>query len=118
VRAVAPRAPVVFGGPGKTDSALAAAAADGGVAAVHVESVHELRRAEHVAAGLGVTLPVARRVNLAGPLPVATLAMAGRPTPFGPGSTPYRRRRPSASGSSAAGISSLPPAPTSSRSST
>ena len=83
VRAVAPRDPVVFGGPGKTDSALVAAAADGGVAAVHVESVHELRRAEYVAAGLGVTLPVALRVNLAGPLPVATLAMAGRPTQFG-----------------------------------
>jgi diaminopimelate decarboxylase len=48
-----------------------------------VESFHELRRAEHVAAGLGVTLPVALRVNLAGPLPVATLAMAGRPTQFG-----------------------------------
>ena len=28
-------------------------------------------------------LPVALRVNLAGPLPVATLAMAGRPTQFG-----------------------------------
>ena len=69
-------------GPGKTDAALAAAARRG-VAAVHVESLHELRRAEHVAAGLGVTLPVALRVNLAGPLPVATLAMAGRPTQFG-----------------------------------
>jgi 2-[(L-alanin-3-ylcarbamoyl)methyl]-2-hydroxybutanedioate decarboxylase len=83
VRAAAPRVPVVFGGPGKTDTALAAAAADGGVAAVHLESVHELRRAEYVAAGLGVTVPVALRVNLAGPLPVATLAMAGRPTQFG-----------------------------------
>ncbi|HEV7534772.1 MAG TPA: siderophore biosynthesis PLP-dependent protein, partial [Acidimicrobiia bacterium] len=60
-----------------------AVAARAGVSAVHVESVHELRRADHVAAGLGVTLPVALRVNLAGPLPVATLAMAGRPTQFG-----------------------------------
>src|SRR5882762_954288 len=58
VRAVAPDAPIVFGGPGKTDAALAAAARCG-VAAVHVESVHELRRADLVAAGLGVTLPVA-----------------------------------------------------------
>ncbi|HEV7861753.1 MAG TPA: type III PLP-dependent enzyme [Acidimicrobiia bacterium] len=82
VRAAAPGAPIVFGGPGKTDTALAAAAGHG-VEAVHVESVHELRRAEHVAVGLGVTLPVALRVNLAGPLPVATLAMAGRPTQFG-----------------------------------
>lgn len=82
VRAAAPAAPIVFGGPGKTDAALAAAARHG-VAAVHVESPHELRRAEHVAAGLGLTLPVALRVNLAGPLPVATLSMAGRPTQFG-----------------------------------
>ena len=82
VRAAAPGAPIIFGGPGKTDAALSAAAREG-VAAVHVESLHELRRAEYVAAGLGVTLPVALRVNLAGPLPVATLAMAGRPTQFG-----------------------------------
>ena len=82
VRAVAPAAPIVFGGPGKTDAELAAAAG-AGVAAVHLESLHELRRAEYVAGGLGVRLPVALRVNLAGPLPVATLAMAGRPTQFG-----------------------------------
>jgi diaminopimelate decarboxylase len=83
VRRAAPGAPVVFGGPGKTDAALAAAARDAGVVAVHVESVHELRRAEYVAAGSGATLPVALRVNLAGPLPVATLVMAGQPTQFG-----------------------------------
>ena len=82
VRAAAPEAAIVFGGPGKTDAALAAAAR-AGVAAVHVESLHELRRAQHVAAGLGVTLRVALRVNLAGPLPGATLTMAGRPTQFG-----------------------------------
>ena len=82
VRALDPDAPIVFGGPGKTDAALAAAARQR-VAAVHVESLHELRRAEHVAAALGVTLPVALRVNLAGPLPVSTLAMAGQPTQFG-----------------------------------
>ena len=82
VRAAAPGAPVIFGGPAKTDAALAAAARSG-VAAVHVESLHELHRAEYVVAGLATTLPVALRVNLAGPLPVATLAMAGRPTQFG-----------------------------------
>jgi diaminopimelate decarboxylase len=82
VHSAAPGVPVIFGGPGKTDAALSAAAREG-VAAVHVESLHELRRAEYVAAALGVTLPVALRVNLAGPLPAATLAMAGRPTQFG-----------------------------------
>jgi diaminopimelate decarboxylase len=83
VRAVASGAPVVFGGPAKTDAALAAAARDGAVVAVHAESLHELRRAEYVAAGLGRPLPVAVRVNPAGPLPAATLSMAGRPTQFG-----------------------------------
>jgi diaminopimelate decarboxylase len=82
VRAAAPGAAIVFGGPGKSDAALSAAVLHG-VAAVHVESLHELRRAEYVAATLGRTLPVALRVNLAGPLPVATLAMAGQPTQFG-----------------------------------
>ncbi|HET9772524.1 MAG TPA: type III PLP-dependent enzyme [Acidimicrobiia bacterium] len=82
VRAAAPGAPIVFGGPGKTDAALAAATLHG-VAAVHVESLHELRRADHVAGALGARLPVALRVNLAGPMPGATLAMAGRPTQFG-----------------------------------
>jgi 2-[(L-alanin-3-ylcarbamoyl)methyl]-2-hydroxybutanedioate decarboxylase len=82
VRAAAPEAPIIFGGPGKTDAALAAAIRHG-VAAVHVESLHELRRADHVAGAAGARLPVALRVNLAGPLPVATLAMAGRPTQFG-----------------------------------
>jgi diaminopimelate decarboxylase len=82
VRAATPDAPIVFGGPGKTDADLAAAARHR-IAAVHVESLHELQRAEHVAAGLGVTLAVALRVNLAGPLPLSTLAMAGQPTQFG-----------------------------------
>jgi diaminopimelate decarboxylase len=82
VRAAAPDAPIVFGGPGKTDAALTAALRHG-IAAVHVESLHELRRADHVAGAAGARLPVALRVNLAGPLPVATLAMAGRPTQFG-----------------------------------
>src|SRR2546423_948548 len=50
VRAAAPGAPMIFGGPGKTDAALAAAArAD--VAATHVESLHELRRAAHAPLG-------------------------------------------------------------------
>jgi diaminopimelate decarboxylase len=82
VRSVAATAPLVFGGPGKTDAELAAAAHHG-VHLVHVESAHELRRAEHVAGQLGVVLPVLLRVNVAGPLPVATLAMAGAPTQFG-----------------------------------
>jgi 2-[(L-alanin-3-ylcarbamoyl)methyl]-2-hydroxybutanedioate decarboxylase len=82
VRSVAPDAPIVFGGPGKTDDELAGAIRHG-VELVHVESAHELRRLERVAQDAGTVVPVLLRVNLAGPLPVATLAMAGRPTQFG-----------------------------------
>jgi len=82
VRAVDRAAPVVFGGPGKTDDELAGAL-DRDVELIHVESAHELRRLERVAADAGEVAPVLLRVNLAGPLPAATLAMAGRPTPFG-----------------------------------
>jgi diaminopimelate decarboxylase len=81
-RAVAPDARVAFGGPGKADGELAGAVRHG-VTHVHVESAHELRRLERAAAARGAVVPVLLRVNLAGPLPAATLAMAGRPTPFG-----------------------------------
>jgi diaminopimelate decarboxylase len=82
VRSVAPEAPIVFGGPGKTDDELAGAIRHR-VELVHVESGHELRRLERVAREAGAVVPVLLRVNLAGPLPAATLAMAGRPTQFG-----------------------------------
>jgi diaminopimelate decarboxylase len=84
VRSVARDAPIVFGGPGKTDDELAGAVRHR-VELIHVESAHELRRLERVAREAGTVVPVLLRVNLAGPLPAATLAMAGagRPTPFG-----------------------------------
>jgi 2-[(L-alanin-3-ylcarbamoyl)methyl]-2-hydroxybutanedioate decarboxylase len=82
VQAVDRGAPIAFGGPGKTDAELVGAV-NRDVEVIHVESAHELRRLERVAAAAGVVVPVLLRVNLAGPLPTATLAMAGRPTPFG-----------------------------------
>ncbi len=82
VRAVNAEVPVVFGGPGKTDDELDGALARG-VALVHVESLHELRRLERLAARRSTVADVLLRVNLAGPLPVATLAMGGVPTQFG-----------------------------------
>lgn len=82
VRAAAPDAPVVFGGPGKTDEELDGALLHG-VQHIHVESLHELRRLDAIAARRGARVPVLLRVNLRGPLPSATLAMAGRPTQFG-----------------------------------
>src|SRR4051812_22798015 len=72
VRAAAPQAPIVFGGPGKTDAALAPAAR-ARVAAVHVESLHELRRARHDAAGPCRTLPGVLPGHPAPPPPAATL---------------------------------------------
>src|SRR5918992_2005920 len=55
VRAAAPGAPIIFGGPGKTDAALAAAAR-AEVVAVHVESLHELRRGGDAAPGGGLAI--------------------------------------------------------------
>ncbi|MCD2195757.1 type III PLP-dependent enzyme [Actinomycetospora endophytica] len=82
VRAVSADAPILFGGPAKTPSELALALKSG-VTRIHAESVLELYRISAAAVDGGVVVEVALRVNLAGPLPEATLAMAGRPTQFG-----------------------------------
>ena len=82
VRAVAPEAPVLFGGPGKTAGELERAV-ELGVMLLHVESLHELRRVEQVGAHRGVRVPVLLRVNLRASLPAATLQMGGAPTQFG-----------------------------------
>ncbi|MFC4766593.1 type III PLP-dependent enzyme [Effusibacillus consociatus] len=82
VRAVAPDIPILFGGPGKTDEEIEGAI-DHHVSLLHVESVHELQRVANLASQRGIQVPILLRVNLRGPLPDATLAMAGRPTQFG-----------------------------------
>ena len=82
VRAVAPDAPVLFGGPGKTESELDRAV-ELGVMLLHVESLTELRRVERVGRRRGVRVPVLLRVNLREALPAATLQMGGAPTQFG-----------------------------------
>ncbi len=74
--------PILLGGPVKTDRAIADALR-ANVTRLHVESPLELHRVNAVAAAHGVTAEVLLRVNLAGPFPTATLAMAGRPTQFG-----------------------------------
>lgn len=81
-RAIHSDLPLAFGGPGKTDAELEGALQHG-VEVIHVESALELLRLEQVAARLATTQPVLLRVNLAGPLPGATLSMAGRPSQFG-----------------------------------
>ncbi|SFS66193.1 type III PLP-dependent enzyme [Saccharopolyspora flava] len=81
-RAVSGNVPVLFGGPAKTPSEIERAL-EQGVLRLHVESALELHRVSAAATRLGVTAEVLLRVNLAGPFPSATLAMAGRPTQFG-----------------------------------
>jgi len=73
---------VLVGGPAKTDTLLADALA-AGVTRFHVESLLECHRLSEAATRAGTTASVLLRVNLAGPFPDATLAMAGRPTQFG-----------------------------------
>jgi diaminopimelate decarboxylase len=81
-RAVGEQIPVLFGGPAKTPQAIACAL-EARVARLHVESALELHRVSEVATRLGRRADVLLRVNLAGPFPPATLAMAGGPTQFG-----------------------------------
>lgn len=73
---------VIFGGPAKTDGEIADALR-AGVVRFHAESVLELHRISASARDLGTVAEVLLRVNLAGPFPDATLAMAGRATQFG-----------------------------------
>ncbi|HSL06389.1 MAG TPA: type III PLP-dependent enzyme [Pseudonocardiaceae bacterium] len=81
-RAAGQHVPVIFGGPAKTSAEIRSGITCG-VARFHAESTTELARLSAVAADLGRTVEVLLRVNLAGPFPQATLAMAGKPTQFG-----------------------------------
>lgn len=81
-RAVDPAIPVIFGGPAKTEKEIADALRHR-VTRIHAESLLELHRISAVATRLDRAADVMLRVNLAGPFPPATLAMAGRPTQFG-----------------------------------
>jgi len=82
VRAVSADIPILFGGPGKTDEEIEGAI-EHNVSLIHVESLDELQRINYIANRRGVVVPILLRVNLRGPFPNATLAMAGRPTQFG-----------------------------------
>lgn len=69
---------IVFGGPAKTETELAAALDAG--ALINVESPLELRRLDRAAR---ITTDVVLRVNRAGPALPGSHAMTGVPTPFG-----------------------------------
>ncbi|MGW0745904.1 type III PLP-dependent enzyme [Streptomyces sp. NPDC002817] len=80
-----PGRPLAFGGPGKTPDEVTAAL-EQGVERFHVESVYELRMLGELARRAGRRVAVLARVNLAlsdGSLAGSSLAMGGRPTPFG-----------------------------------
>lgn len=72
---------LVFAGPAKTDTELAAAVTAGAV--VHAESATELRRLDLAAQAAAVVATVAVRVNRAAGTPAARRRMTGEPTPFG-----------------------------------
>ncbi|MFG2650537.1 type III PLP-dependent enzyme [Streptomyces sp. NPDC048436] len=85
-KAVAGR-PLAFGGPGKTPDEIAAAL-ELGVERFHVESTYELGMLASLAARIAprTRIGVLLRFNLAldsGSLSGSSLAMGGRPTPFG-----------------------------------
>ncbi|MER5733503.1 type III PLP-dependent enzyme [Streptomyces sp. NPDC002138] len=82
-----PGRPLAFGGPGKTPAELTAAL-ESGVARYHVESLHDLRMLADLSARTTPHSPIGvlLRVNLPlseGSLAGSSLAMGGRPTPFG-----------------------------------
>ncbi|WP_229894229.1 type III PLP-dependent enzyme [Streptomyces glebosus] len=82
-----PGAPLAFGGPGKTPAEVAQAL-ECGVQRFHVESVYEIHMLANLAARLAPErrIAVLARFNLPvddGSLDGSSLAMGGRPTPFG-----------------------------------
>ncbi|MEU5892432.1 type III PLP-dependent enzyme [Streptomyces sp. NPDC047461] len=80
-----PGRPLAFGGPGKTPDEVTAAL-EQGVERFHVESLYELRMLGELARRAGRRVAVLARVNLAlsdASLAGSSLAMGGRPTPFG-----------------------------------
>jgi diaminopimelate decarboxylase len=83
VRSHFPHRPVIFGGPGKLDTELAAAL-ELGVELLHVESLGELQRLAWLARCADRQVDILLRINLAlDGAPATTLTMGGRATQFG-----------------------------------
>ncbi|HZE40333.1 MAG TPA: alanine racemase, partial [Stackebrandtia sp.] len=76
-------AALLFGGPAKTDAALNAALDCGVDCVINVESLHELRRVDHLARRHRGVATIALRVNRAARTPEGSHRMTGVPTPFG-----------------------------------
>jgi diaminopimelate decarboxylase len=83
VRSHFPDRPVIFGGPGKLDTELAAAL-ELGMEFLHVESLGELQRLAWLARNSDRQADILLRINLAlDGVPATTLTMGGRSTQFG-----------------------------------
>jgi len=82
IRSISSTIPILFGGPGKTNEEITEAI-DQRVSLLHVESLHEMRRASYIAKQKGVDISILIRVNVHATLPNATLAMGGKATQFG-----------------------------------
>jgi diaminopimelate decarboxylase len=80
--AIGAEARIIMGGPARTREDIELILTHG-VERLHVESVHTLRLANAVATHAARVLPILLRVNLAGPVPGATLTMGGAATQFG-----------------------------------
>lgn len=74
---------LLFGGPAKTDSALTTAITCPATVTINVESLHELRRLNHIALAHNTTVDIALRVNRATTSPHGSHRMTGTATPFG-----------------------------------
>jgi diaminopimelate decarboxylase len=73
---------VLFAGPAKTDAAIEAALQER-IGEIHIESAGEARRVDAIARRLGVSAPVAIRVNPAEDAQGGAMRMGGRSAPFG-----------------------------------
>jgi diaminopimelate decarboxylase len=82
VRAIDATVPIIFGGPGKTDAELEGALCQG-VSLFNIESEHQLRRLDWIAARLDRMADVLLRVNPDHVPHRATLRMGGQATQFG-----------------------------------
>ena len=80
--AVGADARIIMGGPARTRQDIELILAQG-VERLHIESLHTMHLANAIAAQADAVLPILLRVNLAGPVPGATLTMGGTATQFG-----------------------------------
>lgn len=73
---------IFFAGPGKSEAELAAALS-AGVGEIHVESLLEAERIDHLARRRGRPARIALRVNPSAEVAGGSMRMGGRPAPFG-----------------------------------